>query len=128
MIAPVVPGLNDSEMPRILAAAAEAGAQSAAYVLLRLPLAVEPVFIEWLTRTQPEKSPRVLNRIRGTRDGSLNQAEFGERMRGSGAVADQIGDIFRVFSRKHGLDRPMPTLNCKSFRAPTDSAGQLRLF
>ncbi|MGH7201950.1 MAG: PA0069 family radical SAM protein [Planctomycetaceae bacterium] len=127
-VAPVIPGLTDSEIPALLAAAKHAGAQGAGYVLLRLPLTVRPVFLEWLERTQPERKDRVLSRIRSTRDGGLNDAEFGRRMRGTGAIADQIDDVFRLFSRKHGLDAPLPPLDTSHFRRPNRSGGQLRLF
>jgi len=77
MLAPVIPGLDDSEIPRILEAAADAGATTASYVLLRLPLTVEPVFREWLQRTQPLKADRVLGQIRATREGNLNSSTWG---------------------------------------------------
>src|SRR5262245_38527922 len=80
LIAPVIPGLNDAEIPAILRAAREAGAGSAGYQLLRLPGAVEPVFREWLTRTRPEAQERVEARIRWTRGGRLNDSRFGKRM------------------------------------------------
>ena len=128
MVAPVIPGLNDNEVPAILKAAKEAGAISASYVLLRLPLTVEPVFLEWLERTQPDRQERILNRIRQTREGQLNDSAFGSRMRGSGQIADQIRNLFKVFCRKFLLDQPLPTLNCELFKPPTSSNGQMRLF
>ena len=97
MVAPVIPGLNDSEVPSILEAAKDHGAQTAGYVLLRLPLTVEPVFKEWIERTQPMKSTRVLGRIQETRDGKMNSSSFGERMVGSGEIAQQIKNMFRLF-------------------------------
>jgi DNA repair photolyase len=84
LIAPVVPGLNDSEIPDILGAARGAGARAAGYVLLRLPLAVSPVFREWLRREQPGRAERVEGRVRQTRGGRLNDGEFGRRMCGTG--------------------------------------------
>lgn len=128
MVAPVIPGLNESEMPRVLAAAKEAGAQSAAYVLLRLPMTVEPVFREWLERKQPLKASRVLQRIRATRGGKLSNSTFGERMRGSGDAAEQIRSLFRLFARKHGLDRRLPPLDASQFRRPATTLGQQWLF
>jgi len=128
MVAPVIPGLNDSEIPQILAAAAEAGAHSASYVLLRLPLTVEPVFREWLERTQPLKQQRVEGLIRQTRGGEMYQAEFGKRMRGEGPIAQQIHSIYQVFAKKHGLERRLPTLRCDLFKPPKPASGQLRLF
>jgi DNA repair photolyase len=79
MTAPVIPGLNETEVPELLAAAKSAGATAAGYTLLRLPLTVEPVFVEWLQRTQPGKADKVLQRIRQTRDGQLSSSQFKER-------------------------------------------------
>lgn len=128
MVAPVIPGLNDSEVPSILEAAKHAGAVTAGYVLLRLPHTVEPVFEEWLKRTQPLKAERVLGRVRKTRGGKLNNSKWGERMVGSGETADQINKVFRVFKQKHGLDGKLPSQDCSLFRAPDSKSGQLRLF
>jgi DNA repair photolyase len=124
MIAPVIPGLNDAEIPAILKAAHEAGAKAAGYILLRLPLTVAPVFREWLERTQPSRLQRVEGRIRDARDGKLNDSEFGTRMRGTGEMAQQIGDMFRLFAKRFGLDRELPPCDCTLFRPP----GQMWLF
>jgi DNA repair photolyase len=128
MVAPVIPGLNDSEIPAILDAAACAGAQGAAYVLLRLPLAVEPVFLEWLGRTQPLRAERVRRHIREARGGKLSDSQWGRRMVGHGRLAEQIERLFRVFTHKHGLDGRLPPLDFSQFRRPIPSSGQLRLF
>ena len=128
LIAPVIPGLNDSEVPAILAAAREAGAGSAGYTLLRLPLTVAPVFREWLERERPTTAGRVEGRIRDARAGKLNNAEFGERMRGTGEMARQIASLFRLFASRFGLDGPLPPYDCDQFRPPLPRSGQLRLF
>lgn len=128
MIAPIIPGLNDSEIPAILKAAAEAGAVSASHVLLRLPLAVKPVFLDWLERNRPELKERVESRQRACRDGQLSNSEFDSRMRGSGPLADQIHQTFQVFARRYGLDQRPEPLDLSSFRPPRSSSGQLRLF
>jgi DNA repair photolyase len=128
MVAPIIPGLNDQEAPAILAAAKEAGAQWAGYVLLRLPYAVRPIFEDWIRRSYPEKADRVLGLIRETRAGRMNDPEFGSRMRGKGPYAEQIEKAFKVFRKKHGLDRPMPPLDSSQFVPPQPRAGQLRLF
>jgi DNA repair photolyase len=128
LVAPIIPGLNDSEIPAILEAAKEAGARSAYWQLLRLPLTVAPVFREWLAREQPLCVERVEGRIRGARAGKLNDAEFGRRMRGIGEIADQIARLFRVFARRYGLDGGMPSLDCTRFRAPRSRSGQMTLF
>lgn len=128
MVAPVIPGLTDHELPGLLQAAAAAGALTAGYILLRLPLRVQPVFLDWLQRTQPTKAERVESAVRDTRDGRLNSSEFGERFRGRGLLAEQIERTFRVFTRKLGLDGPAPPLDLTQFRPPVSSSGQLRLF
>jgi DNA repair photolyase len=128
MVAPIIPALNDSEAPSILEAAKIAGAMTASYILLRLPLTVEPVFKEWLERIQPLKAKSVLSRIRATRGGRLNSSEWGERMVGTGEIAEQIKKMFRLFRHKHALDRKMPPQDCSQFRPPVAKSGQLRLF
>jgi DNA repair photolyase len=128
MVAPIIPGLNDSQIPAVLAAAKEAGAMSAGCVLLRLPLTVEPVFREWLHRTQPQSAEKVEGLIRQTRGGNLSVSKWGERMVGSGPIADQVQDLFHVFTRKHGLDGKLPPFDFSQFRPPTARSGQLRLF
>jgi DNA repair photolyase len=128
LVAPVVPGLTDAEMPSILAAAKDAGARSAGFILLRLPLAVAPVFLDWLERTRPGKSGRIEGRIRDTRGGKLNDSTFGRRMSGTGEVANQIRRLFQVFTRRLGLDGGLPPYDCSRFRPPADARGQGRLF
>ncbi|MDB5351508.1 MAG: Radical superfamily protein [Planctomycetota bacterium] len=128
LVAPVIPGLTDVEIPGILAAAKEAGASSAGYTLLRLPLAVAPVFTEWLERTMPDRSERVLGRVRDSRGGKLNVSEFGTRMIGTGEMAKQIGALFRLFAKKLGLDRGLPDLDSTQFRPPMPKSGQLRFW
>ncbi len=128
MVAPIIPGLNDREIPAILESARQAGAQAAGYVLLRLPLAVRPIFEEWITRNYPDQAERVFALIRSTRDGQMNNAKFGSRMRGQGPYAEQIGQTFQVFKRKLGLDRPLPPLDSTRFQPPQPISGQMRLF
>ena len=128
MSAPIIPGLNDCETPEILAAAKNAGARSAGYTLLRLPLTVEPVFKEWLDRVIPEKQDRILSRIQATRNNKFNDSTFGDRMRGNGAIAEQIKSMFHLFTKKLGLDQRLPALNCDLFQRPISPDGQLRLF
>jgi DNA repair photolyase len=128
LVAPVIPGLNDSEIPAILAAAREAGALSVGYVLLRLPLAVAPVFRDWLERTLPDCKEKIEGRIRSARGGKLNEAVFGQRMRGSGVLAEQIREMFHLFVKRHGLDGELPPYDCTLFRPPLPRSGQGRLF
>ncbi|MEM1062056.1 MAG: radical SAM protein, partial [Planctomycetota bacterium] len=127
MHAPVIPGLNDEEMPAVLAAAKEAGASAANYVMLRLPWSVRPVFLDWLERCAPTRRDRVLNRIGSVRGGKLNDPRFGDRHRGEGVHADAIADTFKLFTRKLGLDVKRPPLSRGHFRRP-GRPGQKRLF
>ena len=128
MVAPVVPGLTDHEMPAILRAVREAGARWAGFTMLRLPLTVLPVFEDWLSRNLPQHRDRVLGHIRGVRDGQLNDSQFGRRMRGEGPYADQIAQTFRVMKKKFGLDQPLPPLDSSKFQPPELRSGQKRLF
>ena len=128
MVAPIIPGLTDSEMPKILAAAAEAGAKVAGYVMLRLPFAVRPIFEDWLARNRPEHYDRVISRIRSTRGGQMYQTEWRVRQTGTGEYAEQIAATFKVFKKKYGLDGDLPRQDFSLFRPPRSAAGQLRLF
>lgn len=128
MIGPVIPGLNDVEIPAILEAAASAGAKSAGMNLLRLPRDVKPIFIDWLERHLPLEKDRILTAIASTRDGDLSNSEFGTRMRGTGVIAEQIRQTFKVFRKKYNLLPRFPTTNSQDFRPPLPTTGQLRLF
>jgi DNA repair photolyase len=128
LIAPVIPGLNDFELPSILAAVKDAGARTAGYVLIRLPLTVAPVFREWLEREQPGRLQRIEGRIREARDGKLNNSEWGTRMVGSGVLAEQIRSVFHLFTKKYGLAGALPRHDCTRFRPPRSKSGQMWLF
>jgi len=128
MIGPVVPGLNDREIPRILDAAARAGARAAAWVLVRLAQPLDALFEGWLDANYPERKARVLNRIRDTRGGRISDSRFGHRQRGQGTYAEQIAALFGIAARKHGLDRPLPPLSTAAFRRPAPPTAQLALF
>ncbi len=127
MVAPVIPGLTDAEIPRILAAARDAGARTAGWVLLRLAKPLDEIFTVWLAEHYPDRQTRVLNRIRETRDGRMSDAQFGRRMRGTGVYAEQIATLFTVATRKLGLDRPFPPLSVAAFRRPPAVGDQMRL-
>ena len=126
MIAPIIPGLNDHEVPRILQAAADAGAGSAAHIVLRLPHGVKDLFAAWLSRHYPERRDKVLNRVREVRGGRLNDARFGSRMRGQGLYAEQVRALFHTAARRAGLDRAPHPLSTAAFRRP--GGEQLGLF
>jgi DNA repair photolyase len=118
LVAPVIPALNDHEIPCVLAAAKAAGAGWAATEILRLPLTVAPIFEGWLERNVPGKKEKVLNRIRAMRGGKLNDPRFGSRMRGEGIFAEQISQMFHVARRKVGLGDDDPALSIAAFRRP----------
>jgi len=121
MVAPVIPGLTDHEMPSILQAAKDAGAGGAGYVLLRLPLAVAPLFESWLDQHFPEKKSKVLGRIRSLRGGKLNDSRFGSRMRGEGELADVLKDMFTLACCRAGFQGRGPELSTAAFRKPDDT-------
>lgn len=126
-VAPVIPGLNDHEIPAILAAARDAGAQFAAYSILRLPGSVAGVFQHWLARNvSPETAGKILRRLRDLRGGKLNELRPGIRMRGEGELAEQIGRIFKVTARRLGLDKMRPEVTGEHFRR--SEGRQLELF
>ncbi len=118
MVAPVIPGLTDAEIPNILAAATEAGARFAGHVVLRLPFAVAPLFEDWLTRHFPDRKEKVLNRLRAMRGGKLYDADFGKRMTGEGIFAEQIEQMFNVARRRVGIAENHLHLSTESFRRP----------
>jgi len=127
MIGPVIPGLNDAEIPRILEAGAAAGAEAASWVLLRLPKPLDELFDRWLAEQFPDRRERVLNRIRETRSGRISDPRFGYRGRGEGEYAAQIAALFHAAARKHHLDRPLPELSAAAFRRPAARGDQLSL-
>ncbi|AMV36212.1 PA0069 family radical SAM protein [Planctomyces sp. SH-PL62] len=128
MVAPVIPGLTDHEMPAILEAAAKAGARIAGYVPVRLPMAVAPLFEDWLERHRPDAKTKVLNRIRSMHGGKLYDARFGDRMRGEGPIADVIARVFKTSCRRLDLNvQPWP-VTAEAFQRPAKRDGQLRLF
>ncbi len=128
LAAPMIPALNDMELEAILAAAAEAGASAAGYVLLRLPLEIKDLFGEWLEAHAPGKAKHVLNLLRDMRRGSLYVDAFGERQRGQGAYAELLAKRYQLAVRRHGLDRRRGwSLRTDLFRVPPQPGGQLSL-
>ncbi|SRR5690606_22140303 len=125
-LAPLVPGLTDEEVPALLQAAADHGARTAHYQLLRLPGPVEGLFEEWLRRTYPDRAEAVLNRLRALRGGPLNDARFGHRMRGSGPWAAVLDRLFKTNRARLGLDGSLPPLSTAHFRRL--AGGQIGLF
>ena len=132
-LAPVIPGLTDTEIAAILGAASDAGASFAGYQTLRLPFGVKEVFEEWLRERFPDRADRVLNRVRSLHAGRLYDGRFGIRSRGRGPYADQIAQLFKVARMRSGLDGPAPALSAAAFHAPSPEhsrakGGQLDLF
>jgi DNA repair photolyase len=118
MVAPVIPGLTDHEIPSVIAAAAQAGARFAGFTMLRLPFAIKDLFESWLARHFPEKRQKVLSRIRSVRGGKLNDGRFGSRMKGEGIIAEAIADVFKLACRKAGMQGRSPKLSTASFQRP----------
>ncbi|OXS99572.1 radical SAM protein [Notoacmeibacter marinus] len=125
--APVVPGLTDHEIERILDAGAAAGARQASYIILRLPLEVAPIFKDWLLREHPDRYRHVLSLIRSMRGGRDYDAEWGKRMKGSGPYAWQIGRRFEMAARRLGLNAEKQTLRTDLFQPPRLENEQLML-
>ena len=115
-IGPVIPGLTDVEIPTIVSCAAERGARYASFTLVRLPMAVKDLFVEWLERTLPDRAPRILNRIRSVREGQLTCSEFGKRLKGEGKIADVIDQLFQSSCRQFRLNQQKLTLSTEQFR------------
>ncbi|MGX9180092.1 PA0069 family radical SAM protein [Mesorhizobium sp. BHbdii] len=127
MVAPIVPGLTDQEMERILDSAYAAGAREAGYVLLRLPLEVAPIFKDWLLRHYPDRYRHVMSLIRSMRDGKDYDSEWGKRMKGSGPYAWQIGRRFEIAAKRLGLNAERRSLRTDQFVAAAKATEQLML-
>ncbi|MDR6633578.1 DNA repair photolyase [Phyllobacterium sp. 1468] len=126
MVAPVIPGLNDHEIERILDSAHAMGAREAGYVLLRLPLEVSPIFKDWLLRNYPDRYRHVLSLVRSMRGGKDYDAEWGKRMRGEGPYAWQIGRRFEIAAKRLGINVDKRRLRTDLFEA-TPGSEQLSL-
>jgi DNA repair photolyase len=120
LVAPIIPGLTDHEIPAILAAARDAGALGANYTMLRLPHGLPALFTSWLEQHFPEKKEKVLSRVRDLRGGALNDPRFGARMKGEGLIAETVKQVFTVTKKKLGFPGK-PTLSTAAFRRPDDT-------
>ncbi|CDX59270.1 conserved hypothetical protein [Mesorhizobium plurifarium] len=127
MVAPIIPGLNDPEMERILDSARAAGAREAGYVILRLPLEVAPIFKDWLLRHYPDRYRHVMSLIRSMRDGKDYDSEWGKRMKGAGPYAWQIGRRFEIAAKRLGLNIERRQLRTDQFVAGSGAGEQLML-
>jgi DNA repair photolyase len=128
LFAPVIPGLNDHELEAVLAAAREAGAVQASYVVLRLPLEIRDLFVEWLKANVPDRAARVMSLVRQMRGGRDYQSDFGARMKGEGPVADLIRQRFAAAKRRLGLDGWPQPLSIAHFARPGSLGRQGDLF
>ena len=127
MFAPIIPGLNDAEMESVLAAARDAGAQTANYVLLRLPLEIRDLFVEWLEAAAPDRARRVMALVRDCRGGRDYDSEWGTRLKGAGPFADMVARRFALACRRYGLDRRSWELDTTQFRKPAADTDQMTL-
>jgi DNA repair photolyase len=128
MVAPIIPGINDTEIENILEEAANAGATGAGYVVLRLPLEIKDLFQEWLRKYFPDRLARVMSIVRSMRNGRDYDPEWGKRQKGEGPYAQLIADRFARAARKFGLDKPRLPLDHTQFRRPVEAGGQPDLF
>ncbi|MBI1803964.1 MAG: PA0069 family radical SAM protein [Ignavibacteriae bacterium] len=125
-VAPIIPGLNDEEIPAILKEAAARGAVSAGCIMLRLPGPVKPLFCDWLQRELPERAGKVLNRIRDVRGGNLSDPRWGKRMTGEGEIARTINRLFKINRERYGLNKKRFEFNTSLFRREPER--QIELF
>lgn len=129
MVAPVIPGINDHEVPKILEAAVKNGAKWAGYVALRLPWGVKDLFEQWVYQHFPDRADKVLNRIRSIREGKLYDATWGDRMRGHGIFAQQMEQMFAVGCKHAGIQSNRRfELSTEHFRVPGREDPQMSLF
>ncbi|MEI8699402.1 MULTISPECIES: PA0069 family radical SAM protein [unclassified Mesorhizobium] len=127
MVAPIIPGLTDQEMERILDSARAAGAREAGYVVLRLPLEVAPIFKDWLLRHYPDRYRHVMSLIRSMRDGKDYDSDWGKRMKGAGPYAWQIGRRFEISAKRLGLNAERRSLRTDQFVVAAKATEQLML-
>lgn len=116
MSAPVIPGLTDHEIPKILKAAANAGASGAGYTVVRLNGAVGEIFTDWIQKNFPDRAQKVLNQIKECHGGKVSDSRIGIRMRGEGPIAENIRNLFKISQEKYFSDKTMPTLSSEHFR------------
>lgn len=116
MNAPIIPGLNDKDMPAVLKAAAEAGAQWAGYTIVRLNGAIGIIFRDWLEKAMPERADKIWNAICDCHGGQVNDSRFGNRMAGEGKFAEMIRSQFTLFCKKYGLNEAKMEYNTSLFR------------
>ena len=125
MLGPMIPGLNEHEMPAIMKAASEAGATFSAYTFIRLNGAIKFLFHDWLYKNFPDRADKVWRMIEGSHDGKVNDSRWGVRMRGEGSIAKMVNDQYHAYTKKYGLQHERLGVDCSNFRRPGE---QGRLF
>ena len=125
MLGPMIPGLNEHEMPAIIKAASEAGARFSAYTFIRLNGAIKFLFHDWLYKNFPDRAGKVWNMIEGSHDGKVNDSRWGVRMRGEGGIAKMVNDQYHTYTKKYGLGHERLEVDCSRFMRP---GGQGSLF
>ena len=128
MTSPIVPGLTDHEVEALLQAGKAAGADTASWIMLRLPMEVSPLWQEWLGEHEPGKASRIMARLREMHGGRDYDARWGHRMRGEGHYAKMVAVRFARAARKLGLDKAVPPLKTDLFHVPVGEGDQLELF
>ncbi|HVK96878.1 MAG TPA: PA0069 family radical SAM protein [Flavisolibacter sp.] len=118
MLGPMIPGLNEHEMPSILKAASEAGATFSAYTFIRLNGSIKFLFHDWLHKNFPDRADKVWHLIEGSHGGKVNDSEWGRRMRGEGNIAKLVADQYQTYTKKYGLQHERLGLDCSKFRRP----------
>ncbi len=126
LIAPVIPGLTDHEIPKIIKESVNAGASGAGYVMLRLPYGVKELFSDWIDNHYPDRKNKIIHRIESVRDGKLNSTKFFNRMKGDGIFAEQVKDLFNLSCKKAGILGNSFKFDCSQFRKPVEN--QLEMF
>jgi DNA repair photolyase len=115
MAAPIIPGLNSNEVPNIIKAAADRGALAAGFTMVRLNGSIAEIFSDWIYKAFPDRAEKVLNMIRSTHDGNLNDSDYGRRMSGDGKIAESIHQMFRMACKRFMADREMPEYDYSLF-------------
>ena len=127
-VAPIIPAINDEEIPAITKAAAEAGAEFAGSTVVRLPFSVKEVFASWLQEHFPQRADKVLGRIKDMQGPTLSHGEFGKRLKGEGIWAEQIRALYKVSIKRAGLSGVPPEVSTAAFKRPKLPSDQLELF
>lgn len=126
MLGPIIPGLNSHEVPELVKAVADAGAQAVGYTFVRLNGSIGLIFEDWIRKNYPDRADKVLHQISEAHGGKLNDSRFGKRMSGEGPIAKGISDLFKLAKKRHMEGRELPKYNLDAYRRPGD--GQLSLF